>query len=213
MRGHILLAGGGEFTPGMEAADRRALELAGGPGVPVRIIPAAAAPDQNHLRAGANGVRWFQFLGARDVSSLNLIDARSAAEPGIAAELEAAKLIYLLGGFPGYLARTLKGSLAWAAVLQAYAEGAVVAGSSAGAMVLAEHLYEPYENRILEGLNLLPGACVLPHYSEAGREWEAWLKGRLPGGRLPGVRLLRIEAGAALIDDGPGGEWQLYTGL
>ena len=56
--GHILLAGGAEFGGQMAAADRRAIELAGGPTAPIAIIPAAAAPDHNHQRAGANGVRW-----------------------------------------------------------------------------------------------------------------------------------------------------------
>ena len=52
MIGHILLAGGAEFGGRMSEPDRRAIELAGGAGAPIRIIPTAAAPDNNYVRAG-----------------------------------------------------------------------------------------------------------------------------------------------------------------
>ncbi|NIQ92006.1 MAG: hypothetical protein GWN93_24715, partial [Deltaproteobacteria bacterium] len=53
--GYILLEGGAEFAGEMEAPDRRAIELAGGVNVPIGIIPAAAAPANDHLNAGENG--------------------------------------------------------------------------------------------------------------------------------------------------------------
>ena len=68
--GIILLEGGAEFGGAMREPDLRAIKLAGGFDAPVRIIPAAAAPDDNHVRAGTNGLRWFRMLGARDVESL-----------------------------------------------------------------------------------------------------------------------------------------------
>ena len=57
MQGYLLLEGGAEFGGRMSEPDRRAIELAGGPGAPISIIPTAAAPDNNHQRAGRNGVR------------------------------------------------------------------------------------------------------------------------------------------------------------
>jgi cyanophycinase-like exopeptidase len=74
-------------------------------------------------------------LGAKDVISLPIIDKGSANDDSIVASLREAKLIYMLGGFTGFLGETLKGSAAWKAVLEAYGKGAVVAGSSA-AMVM-----------------------------------------------------------------------------
>lgn len=60
MQGYLLLEGGAEFGGLMSEPDRRAIELAGGPGAPISIIPTAAAPDNNHQRAGNNGVNWFK---------------------------------------------------------------------------------------------------------------------------------------------------------
>src|SRR5512135_3821730 len=128
--GTLLLEGGAEFGGRMRDPDRKAIELAGGFEAPIRIIPTAAAPDHNHQRAGNNGVRWFQSLGAMDVISIPLIDKSSANSEEIAQSLRDPKLIYMLGGFTHYLAQTLKDSLAWQAALEAYERGAVIAGSS-----------------------------------------------------------------------------------
>ncbi len=162
--GYLLLEGGAEFGGLMSEPDRAALDLAGGLSAPIRILPTAAAPDRNHVRAGENGRRWFQSLGATDVEVAYVIDTASANDESIARELCAAKLIYLLGGFPAFTARTLEGSLAWGTALDAYRAGAVIAGSSAGAMVLCEHFFDPYEGKLFKGLNLIPNACVLPHH-------------------------------------------------
>ena len=138
MRGYILLEGGAEFGGQMAKPDKRAIELAGGSDVQVSIVPTAAFPDKNHQRAGQSGVRWFERLGARHVTLLPLIDQASANQFSVASALRQSRLIYLLGGFPHYLAQTLAGSLSWQAMLEAYDTGAVIGGSSAGAMILCE---------------------------------------------------------------------------
>src|SRR5574339_781289 len=153
--GYLLLEGGAEFGGRMRDPDLKAIELAGGFNAPIRIIPTAAAPDHNDQRAGNNGVRWFQNLGAKDVLSIPLIDKVSANDENIVASLREAKLIYMLGGFTGYLRETLKGSAAWNSVLEAYRKGAVVAGSSAGAMVMCELYYDPGQGKVVDGLNLV----------------------------------------------------------
>lgn len=201
----LLLAGGAEFGEPMSEPDLRALELAGGPEAPVRIIPAAAAPDHNHIRAGENGARWFRELGARDVQVVYAIDRPSADDPAVAAALAAARLVYLLGGFPRHLAKTLAGSRAWEAVLSAYRSGAVIAGSSAGAMVLCDHYYDPYERSLLPGLGLIPDACVLPHHATMGLRWLPMLSEELPDSLLIG-----IDESTAMIRQQ--GTWTVYGG-
>lgn len=205
MAGTIVLEGGAEFGGGMAAPDRRSLELAGGLNAPVVIIPTAAAPDNNHQRAGQNGRRWFESLGATNVQVLPLIDANSAGDPGIVAALETARLIYLLGGFTHYLGQTLRGSLAWEAILVAYASGAVVSGSSAGAMVLCEYYFNPSAGEVMAGLGLVPNACVLPHHNTFGQRWAAGVRELLPQSLLIG-----IDEGTGMMDDGPDGSWSVY---
>jgi len=183
----ILLEGGAEFNGQMVIADRLAIQLAGGPDAAIAILPTAAAPDNNHQRAGQNGVNWFKDLGARNVSALPLIDSTSADDPAIDEALVLSRLIYLLGGFPRHLAKSLWGSRSWQAIMSAYQTGAVIAGSSAGAMVLCEYYYDPGSSRVMEGLKLIKGLCILPHHDTFGKDWAPRLSQLLPDSVLLGI--------------------------
>lgn len=203
--GHILLAGGDEFNGRMAAPDRRAIALAGGTKARISIVPAAAAPDNNHQRAGQNGVCWFKNLGAVNVSALPLIDRKSADDPAVVEALHHSKMIYLLGGFPRHLAQSLAGSDSWQAILSAHQSGALIAGSSAGAMILCDTYYDPHAKKTFGGLGLIPGACVLPHYNTFGKSWAPKLIQRLADEVLIG-----IDEQSGMLNDGPQGRWQVY---
>ncbi|GAC1645296.1 MAG: cyanophycinase [Ktedonobacteraceae bacterium] len=208
MAGYIVLAGGAEFGGLMAKPDQRAIELAGGPQARISIIPTAAAPDNNHQRAGRNGVNWFTHLGARNVEAVPLIDTASANDPGIAIAIRQSRLIYLLGGFTGYLGQTLLGSSSWQAMLAAYENGAVIAGSSAGAMVLCQHYFDPGVGRVVDGLALVPNTCVLPHHNTFGKGWASRLTKLLPD-----TVLLGVDERTGMIDDGDGERkrtWSVY---
>ena len=203
--GYILLAGGAEFSGRMAKADRRAIELAGGSGASISIIPAAAAPDKNHQRAARNGIDWFKKLGAVNAAALPLIDRRSADDPAVVEALQRSRMIYMLGGFPRHLAQSLTGSRSWQAILTAHQAGAVIAGSSAGAMILCDHYYDPYGKTIFGGLGLIPGACILPHHDTFGKSWAPELTQRLPG-----VVLIGIDEHTGMLNDGPAHRWRIY---
>jgi len=203
--GYLLLEGGAEFGGAMSEPDLRAIELAGGPNAPIHILPTAAAADQNHRRAGNNGKRWFERLGARNVNIAMVIDRASANDEALCVSLRSSKLVYLLGGFPQYLGETLQGSQAFESITAAYHNGAVIAGSSAGAMVLCGYYYDPFGKKILDGLNLLPNACVLPHYNTFGKSWVEQLSKELPS-----VILLGIDEGTGMLNDAADGAWSVY---
>jgi cyanophycinase len=208
MQGYLLLEGGAEFGGQMSEPDRKAIERAGGPSAQISIIPTAAAPDNNHQRAGRNGVKWFKSLGATQVESLPLIDKASANDPSIANTISQSRLIYMLGGFTGYLGETLKHSASWQAMLLAYSNGAVIAGSSAGAMVMCQYYFDPGKRRVVEGLGLLLNTCVLPHHNTFGKGWAQQLTSLLPG-----VVLLGIDERTGMLADGEEGRkigWCVY---
>jgi len=201
--GTILLAGGAEFGGEMASPDRRALELAGGSSARVSIIPAAAAPDNNHRRAGENGVRWFRSLGATAVRALPLIDRVSTEDPGVVKDLQQSTFIYIPGGYPRYLEKTLTGSVGWAAILTAYQNGAVVAGSSAGAMVLCSHYFDPETDQVYQGLGLVPNTCFLPHHDAFGHKWVLRLATLLP----TAVTLIGVDEETAILSGTESGKW------
>lgn len=185
--GVLLLQGGAEFGGRMRDSDLQAIALAGGFNTPIIILPTAAAPDANHARAGSNAIQWFTALGAKSVRSLPIINSASANNPSLIKNLESAKLIYLLGGFTHYLAQTLINSLAWQACLNAFNQGAVIAGSSAGAMVLCEYYFDPESGNIQKGLNLINNSLVLPHYNSFGKKWVKGIQQKMPTLTLIGI--------------------------
>jgi cyanophycinase len=138
------------------------------------------------------------------VISLPLIDKASANDDSIVQSLQDAMLIYLLGGFTHYLGQTLKGSKAWEAALSAYQHAAVIAGSSAGAMVMCQYYYDPSAGQIHEGLNLVPNSLVLPHHDTFGKSWAPRLMQQLSN-----VTLIGIDEQTGMIDDGVS-SWTVY---
>lgn len=205
--GYLVLQGGSEFKGEMRHCDLRALALCGGMDAAVVIVPTAAAPDANHQRAGGIGRRWFESLGARNVMVAPLIDRASAQDAEVVAMLAQGRLIYLLGGFPGYLARTLAGSAAWAAIQAAVGRGAVLAGSSAGAMVVCDHFFDPRTSEVVRGLGAMPDSCVLPHHDTFGHRWAPLLAKTLPGARLIG-----IDEETGMVGDPALDRWQVLGG-
>ncbi len=203
--GYLLLEGGAEFGGSMREPDLKAIQLAGGFDAPIRIIPTAAAPDKNHERAGNNGIRWFQSLGAKDVVSVPILNRIRADDRNIAQSLRDAKVIYMLGGFTHYLGQSLKDSLAYEAMLEAYQNGAVIAGSSAGAMVMCESYYDPSSKRVHGGLNFVTNSLVLPHHNTFGKSWAPQLIKKLPE-----TTLIGIDEQTGMIDDGENRAWTVY---
>jgi cyanophycinase len=76
--------------------------------------------------------------------------------------------IYLAGGSPLHLLSVLKGSAVFGAISEAWRDGAVIAGSSAGAMVLCDPMVDPRGGAFTVGLGLVGAMAVVPHHdSEA----------------------------------------------
>src|SRR5260221_5926533 len=82
------------------------------------------------------GVAHFQAVGVADVRASMIVDRASAADEAQLALLRDADLYYFSGGNPQYVVETLRDTPAWEIIAQAHASGAVLAGCSAGAMML-----------------------------------------------------------------------------
>ena len=160
----ITLAGSGEYLPAMEPVDRYLIGRLSRPPRVVCLPTAAGREGSERIAYWARlGVEHFTRLEAR-VESLPVIDKESANDALLADAIAAANFVYLSGGKPDYLYNTLEGSLAWEAILAVLADGGILAGCSAGAMILGEKFYgfpgwKP-------GFNFLPGVTVIPHFDE-----------------------------------------------
>jgi cyanophycinase len=210
MNGLIALLGSGEYLEVMDPVDRYLLDSLnlGDRKARVVCLPTAAGRegDGSIGRWSRMGVEHFERLGAAAVA-LRIIDRQSADDPQFEQELESADMIYFSGGDPVYLYQTLNGSRAWAAAQRAWERGAVYAGCSAGAMILARSM----PNLRMAGTNsvtafgLLPAAYVFPHFDAMPiifRPMIMALRRTLKSGEY----ILGIDENTALIGK-IGGEW------
>ena len=158
MTGPLALVGGMEWRDGC-TFDRDLLEASGGD--EVLILPTAAAYEHPQ-RAVETATAWFASIGGR-ARGLDLLARPDAEDPDNVAAIKAARFLYLGGGSPLHLRSVLKDSAAWAAIVEAWNGGAVLAGSSAGAMVLCDPMIDPRGGAFTLGLGLVNGLTVIPH--------------------------------------------------
>lgn len=203
--GALGVFGGGEFQPHASSWDL-ALAAAAAAST-VTVIPAAAQRDAP--RALENARRHYRGLGL-EMQAVDLISRRDAARPDVVEACRDARYAMLLGGNPGHLLESLQGTLAWAALVEAWRGGASLGGSSAGAMVMAGWLLlragwpDRTRRRPVPALNLLRDAAVLPHYSDFGRQWEEGARQALPD-----ADLLALDEGMGLVHS-PGAGWRTF---
>jgi cyanophycinase len=199
--GTLALVGAGEYLPEMEPVDRLLLDYVRG-SLRVVVLPTAAAPDGKRVaeRWARMGVEHFTRLGVYVEPAMVLTrdDAESSA---FAAQIAEATFIYLSGGKPRYLLTTLRGSACWDAIARVYGRGGVVAGCSAGAMVLGSRISGGRRFwRTMPGLGLVGDLCVIPHADKQPR----WLTSLLVRTQHL-TRIAAIDGGTALISTS--GEW------
>lgn len=163
MSGRLALVGGDEFRSGCESMDAAILAATGRSSPVVLIVPTAAA-FENPARAADNGVRHFRSLGA-DTSPLMVLDHDDAMDAGVATEVEAADVVYLTGGNPAHLLETLRDSLLLDAIKSKLEDGGVLAGSSAGAMVMGSWMR--FRGEWTRTLGIAAGIATLPHHERA----------------------------------------------
>ena len=182
--------------------------LSGRPPVFVQI-PTAAAPegDASLQRWKDLGAAQAQRLGVQQVW-LDVRDRAQAEDADLAALVAGAGLIYLSGGSPPYLADTLRGTALWAAVRQAWEDGAALAGCSAGAIALTDHVPDIRHplNPDRDGLALLPHLRVIPHFDRFVG-WMPDLVSRFLARSPDGVTVLGVDEETALVG-GPH-EWEV----
>jgi cyanophycinase len=173
-RGPLMPIGGAEDkTPDGDVLNTF-VGLAGGQEARIAIIPAAST-DPN---AAQRYVDAFRRLG---VAAVRVVEARTHAaaddEPAVAA-LRDATGIFMTGGDQARLAEVICGTRVEACLRERNAAGAVVAGTSAGAAIMAASMVASgpggatpfkYMSDTEQGLGLLPNLIVDMHFAERDR--------------------------------------------
>ena len=216
MRGRIALVGGDEFQPSCRTMDNELVNMTGIERPNALIIPTAAAAERP-LLAAENGIRQFDMLGAK-ASSLMALNSADANEEGLTSAVDGADIIYLSGGNPAHLLEVLEGSLLLQRMLDALERGAILAGSSAGAMVMGGRMrFRQWR----DALGIAPGVTVLPHHERSSKSQTSR---EVSVQTTEGLVVLGIDGATGCVSDGDGwrvlgagsvtvygvGDWNVY---
>jgi cyanophycinase len=199
--GPLALLGGGEHRHGCETIDHWLMERVGHGRVHVTVLPAASTPATLPATAALARNYWMS-LGAEvtvavPAHGLSAQMLSALAEPDI---------IVLTGGVPGRLVRTLAASPVWERVLDLWRDGAVLSGSSAGAIAMFAWrlaLRAPHPLRLVPALGPLRDYVCVPHFDRFVRSMpllHAWVRRTERG--FGGLGLLGVDELTALVVDG-----------
>jgi len=160
----MALVGSGEYLPQMTALES---SLITGRAPRYVQLATAAVPDGPEVvqRWHRLGRTQAERIGVEPVI-LAVNERRDADNPDLASQVAGAGLIYLSGGHPVYLADTLRDTLVWSAIVEAWHAGAALAGCSAGAMAMTSWVPSLRHPRGggTTGLGLLGHLRVIPHF-------------------------------------------------
>jgi cyanophycinase len=173
-RGWIIPIGGAEEKENDRAILARFVELCGGEDADIVIIPTASK-----LKAtGPRYVEIFRDLGVASASVIDFDTRRDADERGRVEQIEHASGVFFTGGNQLRLTTLIGGTAVAKAIRSANARGAHVAGTSAGAAFLSEHMIAFGEEgptpiagmvRLAPGLGLTNRFVIDQHFRQRDR--------------------------------------------
>lgn len=155
-RGFIIPIGGGEDRVKEMQIHRKFVELSGDADADIVVIPTASMLDET----GPDYNRIFSELGAGKVEFLPIKSRSDCDNPEFASMLDRATGIFMTGGNQLRLSAILGGTLVAQKIRRQNAAGVPVAGTSAGASIMSEHMVAGGNNNSApaEGnINLAPG--------------------------------------------------------
>ncbi|PWW34602.1 cyanophycinase [Chromohalobacter israelensis] len=173
--GHIVAIGGAEDKTSELAILRRVFALAPQGNDEVAVIATASSIPEQLLPSYEAA---FKRLGASRVHALNIQDRQQAADTDNVLRIQRSGVIFFTGGDQLRLTTVLGGSATLRAVRERLREGAVVAGTSAGAAAMpstmiyngaaADALRKGAVNMTF-GLGFVRGMVIDSHFLERGR--------------------------------------------
>ncbi len=173
-RGYVIPIGGAEKKIRQATILRRFVELCGGASARIVVIPTASKLDDT----GDIYHHAFATLGAGQIDILQIKERADAMSAGAVAALAAASGIFLTGGDQLRLSTILGGTEAAEAMSRANARGIPVAGTSAGAAFISEHMIcygrggptpRMGMTTLAQGLGLTRLAIIDQHFRERDR--------------------------------------------
>lgn len=174
-RGQLLIIGGAEEKEGECRILREFVRSAGGTKARIAIMTAATSLPRE---VGNDYTRIFERLGAEQIKVIDTEYREDADRPEYLEYIEQATGVFFTGGDQARIISLIKDTKLDAAIHKRYAEGIVVAGTSAGAAMMPDVMIiegdsetNPRADTVAmgPGMGFLPGIVVDQHFSQRGR--------------------------------------------
>ena len=172
-RGYVIPIGGAEAKRKNPAILERFVVLCGGKNACILVIPTASRLDET----GPSYQELFEDMGAKAVC-IPIENRDQCYQEDILGTLERASGIFITGGNQLRLSTILGGTPVARAIRRLNADGVHVAGTSAGAAIISEHMIaggrggpSPRESGVVlaPGLGLTNRAIIDQHFNKRGR--------------------------------------------
>jgi cyanophycinase len=173
--GYLMPIGGAEDKTNQRVILSRFVEVAGGNTARIVIVPTASStPHETAQRY----VTIFTELGAASVQAAVITERAQANDPESISGLDDATGIFLTGGVQVKLVSIIGGTRFAEKIQDRYAQGAIVAGTSAGASALSRHMIAfgdegviPHQHmvQLAPGLDLMPRLIIDQHFNQRNR--------------------------------------------
>ena len=214
MAGSIALVGSGEYLPQMLELEKELINDGVKNGKnPIYVqIPTAAGQESEHR------LQYWKNLGEEQAKRLNIqsrflpiFNREDAFNPEFVSTINESALVYMSGGDPHYLAKTLIGTPVWQAIRENWKSGGSIAGCSAGAMVLSKEIpHFRFSNQPpSQGFDLLPNIRVIPHFDKFFKwipDSAAKIMMQVPDQTI----LMGIDEFTALVRNSSTNKWQVF---
>lgn len=134
----LVLFGSGEFTDQVNDIDKYLITKYKPRNI--AIIPTAAGQE-------SDVEKWIEMAKSHyskfnlKIIPVEIFNKTQADDKQLVDLLNNADWIFFSGGSPNYLLESLRGSLLWDKVMEKYNKGALLSGSSAGAMVMGKYIF------------------------------------------------------------------------
>ncbi|HEX9760210.1 MAG TPA: cyanophycinase [Candidatus Acidoferrales bacterium] len=172
--GSLVVVGGAMRN---EAIVKRFIDLAGGPGAPIVLIPTAGGAESYHQDSA--GARQFRAAGAANVTVLHTYSRAVADTEEFAAPLRTARGVFFGGGRHWRLADAYLNTRTHRELRALLDRGGVIGGTSAGATILGSFMVrgDTSGNTIMvgdhvEGLGFLRNVTVDQHVLRRNRQFD-----------------------------------------
>ncbi len=175
MKGSLVIVGGAEDKFGESEILKRIAAVSGGKDARLVILTTATERPE---AVGREYRKAFERLGIKEIEVLNIDSRDEANDPANVKKLRESTGVFFTGGDQLRITSILGGTEVYRALHEAFAAGAAIAGTSAGASAMSSTMIvdgsdnDPARKCTLKmapGLGLLEEAIIDQHFDQRGR--------------------------------------------